>query len=89
MLILDGTLFFHINSKEFTMLSSKPIVPDLFSSSMYALLTEKIPAGDGVHSAYPPHSATVEMGSAGSASPALKLLQHPSLIEGTGDEMFL
>jgi hypothetical protein len=56
---------------------------------MYALLTEKIPAGDGVHSAYPPHSATVEMGSAGSASPALKLLQHPSLIEGTGDEMFL
>jgi hypothetical protein len=59
MLILDGTLFFYNNSKEFTMLSSELAVLDLFSSSMYAPLTIKIPTDDVSIYAYPPHPDTV------------------------------
>jgi hypothetical protein len=49
MLILDGTLFFHVNFKECTMLSSKFVITDLFNRSIYALLTEKIPAEVDIH----------------------------------------
>ncbi|KAK2445344.1 hypothetical protein QL285_016287 [Trifolium repens] len=49
MIILDETLFFHINSRECTMLSSKLTTTDLFNNFKYAHLTEKIPAEDGIH----------------------------------------
>jgi diaminopimelate epimerase len=74
MLILDGTLFFHINSKELTMLSSKLAITDLFNNSIYADFTEKSQQETISICAYPSHLGAGETSSTGSANHALKML---------------
>jgi hypothetical protein len=70
-------LFFHINSKECTMLSSKLTITDLFNNSMYPHLTEKSQPRTVSIYICPPRLDTVGTDATCSTTHVLRLLQHP------------